>query len=92
MLNAEQLLSQTEKKQPSEIFYKNFALKFCNIHGKTPVRNYYEQLFWRTFAYGCLWTDFMKWFIVWNFVSGSHLKPPWLSNITKIPVSFKQML
>ena len=45
MLNAEQLLTQTEKKQPSEIFYKNFALKFCNIHGKTPVRNYYEQLF-----------------------------------------------
>ena len=43
MLNAEQLLSQTEKKQPSEIFYKNIALKFCNIHRKTPVRNYYVQ-------------------------------------------------
>ena len=27
--------------------------------------------------------------IVWNFVSGSHLKPSQLSNITKIPVAFK---
>ena len=26
---------------------------------------------------------------VWNFVSGSHLKPSRLSNITKIPVNFK---
>ena len=27
--------------------------------------------------------------IVWNFVSGSHLKPSRLSNITKTPVAFK---
>ena len=37
MPNAEQLLYQTEKKQPSEIFYKNTVLKYSNIHGETPV-------------------------------------------------------
>ena len=40
MPNAEQLLYQTEKKQPSEVFYKNTVLKFCNIHKKTPEQNY----------------------------------------------------
>ena len=30
--------------------------------------------------------------IVWNFVSGSHLKPSRLSNITKIPITFKSKL
>ena len=70
MPNAEQL-----KKQQTEVFYKNNILKFCNILRKTPVWNY-QELFRRTFVYGCFWTDFMKWFIVWNFVSESHLKPP----------------
>ena len=30
--------------------------------------------------------------IIWNFVSGSHLKPSRLSNITKIPITFKSKL
>ena len=37
----------------------------------------------------------LKWLyevIFWNFVSQSHLKPSWHSNITKIPVTFKPKL
>ena len=37
----------------------------------------------------------LNWFyeaIVWNFVSGLHLKPSWLSNTTKMPVAFKPKL
>ena len=37
MPNAEQLLYQTEKKQHTEVFYKNNILKFCNILWKTAV-------------------------------------------------------
>ena len=38
MPNAKQLLYQTEKKQPSEVFYEKAILKnFCNTFGKTPI-------------------------------------------------------
>ena len=75
MPNAEQLLYQTEKEQPLEVFYKKIFLKIL-------------QYSWEKICVRQL----LKWLyevIVWNFVSGSHLKPSWLSNITKIPVTFK---
>ena len=34
-------------------------------------------------------SELTLWSIVWNFVSGLHLKPSQLSNITKIPMAFK---
>ena len=42
----------------------------------------------------CVWR-LLNWpyeVIVWNFISGLHLKPSWLSNITKIPVAFNSKL
>ena len=32
-----------------------------NIHGKTPLWNSWEHLILRKSAYGCFWTDFLKW-------------------------------
>ena len=37
MPNAKQLLYQTEKKQPSEVFYEKAVKNFCNTFGKTPI-------------------------------------------------------
>ena len=37
MPNAKQLLYQTEKKQPSQVFYEKAVLNnFCNTYEKTP--------------------------------------------------------
>ena len=48
MPNAEQLLYQKEKKQPSEVFYKNIVLKnfviFMGKHLHEIIKNtYFEQ-------------------------------------------------
>ena len=87
MPTIEQLLYQTEKKWPSEVFYKNTVFKnFAIFIGK------YQCEILRTpiLKNICVWL-LLNWLyevIVWNFVSGSYLKPSRLSNITKILVTF----
>ena len=87
MPNAEQLLCQTEKISHRRFSIKILFLNFPIFTGKHLCEiiknNYFEEHF-------CTVASELKWFIVWSFVSGSHLKPPWLSNITKIPVVFKR--
>ena len=73
MLNAEQLLYETEK-QPPEVFYKDAVLKNFAIFTGNHLR---EEHLPTAACQLTLWSD------CWKFVSGSHLKPSWLSNITK---------
>ena len=80
MPNTEVTLSNW-KNQPSEIFYKNTALKnFLTFMGK-----HLCEIFKNTYfeEHLCLAASEL------NFVSGSHLKPSRLGNITKIQVTFK---
>ena len=78
------------KKQPPEVFCKNAALKifrtFTWKHLCEIFKNTYFEEDLRTVAFEL--TVLLNEVIVWNFVSGSHLKPSRL-NITKIPVAFK---
>ena len=86
MLNAEQLLYETEK-QPPEVFYKDAVLKIFAIFTGNHLR---EEHLPTAACQLTLWSD------CWKFVSGSHLKPSWLSNITKYQSlsnqRFKQIL
>ena len=50
------------------------------------INAYFEEYLLMAASEPALWGN------VWNFVSGSHLKPSWLGNITKIPVAFKPKL
>ena len=90
MPNTEHLLYQTKKKQPPEVFYKSAALKnFVTFTGKhlcETFKNIYFEEHLRTTASEL--TVVLNEVIVWNFVSGSHLKPSRL-NITKMPVALK---
>ena len=79
-----------QKRQLPEVFYKNAVLKYFAIfmgkyQGKslrTPIlKNICVRLL----------LNWLYEVIVWNFVSGSHLKLSRLSNITKIPVAFKAL-
>ena len=93
MPNAEQFLYQTEKSIHRRFPIKTMSLKISQYSQentyvkflKTPIfKNIYVRLF----------LNWLYEVIIWKFVSGPHLKPSWLGNITKIPVnlSFKQNL
>ena len=80
MPTTEQLLYQTEKSHHQRFSTKTLFLKFfqhswentCLKFLRTPILNNI-----------CVWL-LLNWLykvIVWNFVSGLHLKPSWLSNI-----------
>ena len=87
MLNTEQFLYQTEKRNHQRFSIETMFLTILQyLQEKTCVK------FLRTpiLKNICIWLllNWLREVIVWNFVSGSHLKPTWLSNITKIPVAF----
>ena len=87
----EQLLYQTEKNRHRRFSIKTLFLKILQY-----LRENVSVKFLRTpiLKNICVWL-LLNWLyevIVWNFVSGSHLKPSRLSNITKIPVAFKTEL
>ena len=83
MPNTEELLYQTKNKQPPKVFYKNVVLKNFAMFTGTPILKNICVRLQRNWLFER---------IVWNFVSGSHLEPFWLSNITKILVTFKPEL
>ena len=74
-----------------EVFYENTVLRNCALFtGKHPC-----EIFKNTYFKENLHTaasELTLRSIVWNLVSGLHLKPSRLSNITKIPVAFKSEL
>ena len=58
---AEQLLCDTQKSSHQRFSIKTLFLEFLQYSRETPACNYEEHLFWRTCAYGCFWTGFIKW-------------------------------
>ena len=83
MLNAEQLLYQTGKSS-----HQSFPMKtlFLNILQYSRENTCVKLLRTPILKNICIWLllDWLFEVIVWKFASGSHLKPSWLSNITKI--------
>ena len=77
------------KKQPLEVFYINAVLKIFAIFTR---KNWVKLL--RTLKNICIRLLLNRLYevIVWKFVPGLHLKPSWLSNITKITIAFKPKL
>ena len=88
MPSTEQLLYQTEKSSHQRFSIKTLFLKiFAIFMEKHPC-----QIFKNTFSKENLCTaasELTLRSIVWNLVSGLHLKPSRLSNIMKISVAFK---
>ena len=91
MPNTEQLLYQTEKSS-----HWRFSIKipFLKIFQYSQENTYVKFLRTPILKNICirLLLNWLYEMIVWKFVFGSHLKPAWLSNITKIPVAFKPKL
>ena len=50
----------------------------------------FKETYFKEHLYGCFKLTLRS--IVWNLISGSHLKPSRLNNITKIPVAYKSEL
>ena len=79
------------KKQPPEDSMKTLFLKILQYSRENTCVK-----FLRTPTLKNIWVQLLlNWIfevIVWNFVSGLHLKPSWLSNITNTPVPFKPKL
>ena len=89
------LLKKTKKiwlrRRGRSIFIKTQFLKFLQYSRE----NTYEKFLRTTILKNICVPLLLNWFyevIVWNFVSGSHLIPFWLSNITKISIAFKSKL
>ena len=89
--NAEQLLYQTEKSSQWRFFIKTLLLKILQYSQENICEKFLRTPFLKKILVRLLLNWLYK-VIVWNFVSGLHLKPSWLSSITKIPVTFKPKL
>ena len=74
-----------------EVFYENVVLRNCAIF----MGKYQCEIFKNTYFKENLHmaaSELTLQSIVWNLVSGLHLKPSRPSNITKTPVAFKSEL
>ena len=65
----------------------NYFIKLKKCHQMFSIKMLFLKILSKTLHLNCFYDV-----IVWNFVSGLHLKLPWLSNITKIPAAFNSKL
>ena len=88
MPNAEQFVYQTEKSSRHQSFsIKTLLLKILQYSRENTCVKFLRTPILKNI---CVWL-LLNWLhevIFWDFVSGSHLKTSWLSNITIIPVNF----
>ena len=87
MLNTEQLLYKTEKSSQRKFSTKMLLIKILQDSRENTFAKFLRTPILKNICVGLL-VNWLYKKIVWNFVSGSHLKPSRL-NMTKIPVVFK---
>ena len=77
------------KMQPLEFSIKTLFLKILQYSWENTCVNFLRTPVLKNICVrlllNCLYEN-----IVWHFISGSLLKPSWLSNIAKKPIAFKQ--
>ena len=91
MPTTEQLLYQTGKSRHQRFSMKMLFLNILQYSWENTCVEFSRTPILKNI---CIWL-LLNWLykvIVWNFVSGLHLKSSQLSNITKIPVTFKTEL
>ena len=89
MLNAKKLLNQTAKGNRPRFSMKKLFWKMLQYSRENTCVKFLKTPILKKICIQLL-LNLLYEVTGWNFAFGSHLKPSQLSNITKIPVDFKQ--
>ena len=91
MPSAKQLLYQTEKNSYRRFSIRTLFLKILQYSQENICVKFLRSGILKNISVRQLLNQLYE-AVVWNFVSGLHLKPSELGNITIIPVAFKPKL